>query len=92
MIAWIYILTNKPKGTLYIGVTSDIERRIAEHRQGLISGFSKKHNLHKLVYMEEYPTIEEAIAREKQLKHWNRPWKIELIEKINPAWQDILTA
>lgn len=84
---WVYILTNKPRGLLYIGVTADITRRVWQHRNGLGSIFARKYGLDRLVRVEAYPTIEEAIAREKQLKNWHRQWKIELIETDNPAWE-----
>lgn len=86
----VYILTNKPNGTLYIGVTGDFTRRMTEHRQGLIKGFTEKYNLKKLVYFEKFANVNEAIAREKQLKHFLRQWKIDLIEKQNPEWRDLL--
>ena len=84
---WIYILTNKPRGVLYIGVTADITRRIWQHRNGLGSAFVRKYGLDKRVRAEPFPTIEEAIAREKQLKNWRRQWKIELVESDNAAWE-----
>lgn len=90
MPLYVYILTNKPKGILYIGVTNDIARRIHEHKEKLIEGFSKKYKLNKLVYAEEYQTPQDAIAREKQLKNWHRDWKINLIESINPQWNELL--
>ncbi|MFM9873153.1 MAG: GIY-YIG nuclease family protein [Fimbriimonadaceae bacterium] len=86
---FVYILSNKRNGTLYIGVTSDLNRRIAEHKAKFIKGFSKTHQLTKLIYYEEFPTIEEAILREKQLKKWSRVWKIRLIEQANPSWEDL---
>ena len=86
---YVYILTNKPNGTLYIGVTNDLARRIYEHRNKLINGFTKKYNLKKLIYFEVFDRIEDAILREKRLKKWNRQWKIELIEKTNPNWIDL---
>lgn len=86
---WVYILTNKPRGVLYIGVTADITRRIWQHRNGLGSAFVRKYGLDRLVRAESYPTIEEAIAREKQLKNWTRQWKIELVESDNPGWEPI---
>ena len=82
-------MTNKPNGILYIGVTNDLARRIYEHRNGLIDGFTKKYNLKMLVHLEVFNMIEDAILREKRLKKWNRQWKIELIEKINPNWIDL---
>jgi len=84
-----YIITNKPQGTLYIGVTSNLIKRIYEHKHGICEGFSKKYNLDKLVYFETFENIKEAITREKQLKNWHREWKINLIEKDNPEWKDL---
>jgi putative endonuclease len=86
---YIYILTNKKDGILYIGVTNNLERRIYEHKQGIVEGFSKKYNLKKLVYFEETKDVKSAIAREKCLKKWNREWKLKLIEKKNPNWKDL---
>ncbi|MFA4994849.1 MAG: GIY-YIG nuclease family protein [Bdellovibrionales bacterium] len=86
---WVYIVTDKPFGTLYTGVTNDIVRRAQEHRDGLIEGFSKKYGLKTLVYCEEYPTATEAIQREKQIKKWNREWKIHRIKQLNPTWKDL---
>ncbi len=83
MSYYIYILCSKKNGTLYIGVTNNIERRIFEHKEKLASGFTKKYQITKLVYLEEYQDINEAIAREKALKKWNRCWKINLIESVN---------
>lgn len=80
----VYILASKKKGTIYIGVTSNIRRRIYEHKKDLIDGFTKKYKVHSLVHYESYEYINDALIREKQLKHWNRNWKIELIEKENP--------
>jgi putative endonuclease len=74
---------------LYIGVTSDLIRRIHEHRTGVVEGFTKKYGVHRLVYFEDTDSVEAAITREKQLKKWNRAWKIELIEKTNPDWSDL---
>lgn len=86
---YIYILTNKRNGTLYIGVTSDLARRIDEHKTHAVDGFTKKYDLDQLVWYETHDSIEEAIAREKQLKKWNRNWKLALIEKDNPEWNDL---
>jgi putative endonuclease len=86
---YVYILTNKLSGVLYIGVTNDLIRRISEHREGLIGGFTQKYKTKRLVYFEEFEYIDKAIEREKQLKHWDRKWKIELIEAVNPEWQDL---
>ncbi|MBU1026534.1 MAG: GIY-YIG nuclease family protein [Candidatus Margulisbacteria bacterium] len=86
---YIYILASKRNGTLYIGVTNNLERRIYEHKNGLIKGFTKKYNVNQLVYFEEYTDVKEALIREKRLKKWNRSWKIDLIEKSNPEWKDL---
>jgi putative endonuclease len=86
---WVYIMTNKPRGTLYVGVTSDIARRAFEHREGTAEGFTKRHGLKRLVFAERHETIEEAITREKQLKNWQRAWKIDLIVAVNPNWDDL---
>jgi len=86
---FVYILTNQSRGTLYVGVTNDLERRLAEHREGLNSGFTKKYGLDVLVYFEETSDIEAAILREKQLKNWRRQWKINLIETTNSEWKDL---
>ena len=85
----VYVLANIPKGTLYIGVTSDLIQRIWQHKSGLVEGFSKRYNLHTLVWYELHETMESAIVREKAVKKWNRAWKIELIEKTNPNWTDL---
>jgi putative endonuclease len=86
---YIYILASKKNGTLYIGVTSDLTRRIYEHKNDFAQGFTKKHSIHDLVYFEVTESIESAIEREKRLKKWNRTWKINLIEKSNPDWNDL---
>ncbi len=88
MSFYVYIITNKPKGILYIGVTNNLARRIYEHKNKMVKGFSKRYNLDYLVYAEEYQTAYDAITREKQLKNWHRDWKIGLIESINPQWKD----
>ncbi|HET9679324.1 MAG TPA: GIY-YIG nuclease family protein [Gammaproteobacteria bacterium] len=85
----VYILANKPKGTLYIGVTSDLVKRIWAHKQNLVDGFTKKYQIHDLVYFEQCEEMLNAIQREKQLKKWNRAWKIRLIEEKNPEWEDL---
>ena len=85
----VYILTNKKNGVLYIGVTNNLERRILEHKSRHIEGFTKKYHTDKLVHYETGSDIHEAIRREKQLKKWKRQWKIELIEKENPEWNDL---
>lgn len=84
-----YLITNKKEGTLYIGVTNDLERRMYEHKNKLVEGFTSKYNLNKLMYFEQFKYVDNAIKREKQLKNWNRQWKIELIEKDNPNWNDL---
>ncbi|GGE32167.1 hypothetical protein GCM10010832_10580 [Psychroflexus planctonicus] len=82
-------MTNKPKGVLYIGVTGGIDDRIERHKAGKGSKFTKKYNLDKVVYIEEFQYVNDAIAREKQLKRWHRQWKINLIEQDNPKWDDL---
>jgi putative endonuclease len=86
---YIYILASQKNGTLYIGVTGDFAKRVYEHKNNLIKGFTKKYSVHNLVYYEEYGEINEAITREKRIKKWNRQWKIKLIEKLNPDWKDL---
>src|SRR3989344_9432491 len=86
---FVYILASKRNGTLYVGITGDLLRRIQEHKQKEVEGFTKKYGVDKLVYLEETSDIEGAIIREKQLKKWNRKWKLELIEKGNPDWKDL---
>ena len=85
----VYILARTLGGTLYVGVTNDLIRRVYEHRMGLADGFTKKYRVHRLVYFEPYGDIELAIQREKRLKKWNRAWKIQLIEENNPNWVDM---
>lgn len=89
MGGWVYIMTNEPHGTLYIGVTSDLASRVTAHREGRGSEFCRKHGLTRLVYVEPYPMIEEAIAREKAMKRWKRQWKLKLIRQDNPEWNDL---
>ena len=86
---FIYILASKKNGTLYIGVTSDILKRVYEHKNNLVEGFTAKYNVHMLVYYEVYEDVTAAITREKQLKKWRRAWKTGLIERENPAWMDL---
>jgi putative endonuclease len=88
---YVYILTNKSRNTFYVGVTNNIERRVNEHCMGLVSSFTKKYKLWFLVYSEEYNNINDAIAREKQLKEWKRIWKLELIRKTNPGLKTLYT-
>jgi putative endonuclease len=90
-IPCVYILTNKRNGTLYVGVTSDLSRRIWEHKEKTIDGFTKKYGLDKLVFFEDHGTMYDAISREKTLKRWRRQWKLKLIESINPEWKDLYT-
>jgi putative endonuclease len=89
MPGYVYIITNKPKGVLYIGVTNDIARRVFEHRSGEVKGFTQHYNLHRLVWFEYHDEIATAIGHEKRLKEWKRDWKIDLIEKANPDWVDL---
>lgn len=86
---YVYILTNKRNGTLYVGVTNNIQRRVTEHKTKVNEGFTKRYNITQLVYVETYHSITEAITREKRIKKWNRSWKIKLIEKENPKWLDL---
>jgi putative endonuclease len=86
---FVYILASKKYGTMYIGVTSDLVKRIYEHKNNLVEGFTQKYSVHTLIYFEETSDIQAAISREKQLKKWNRKWKVELIEKTNPNWSDL---
>jgi putative endonuclease len=85
----VYILTSQRNGTLYIGVTSNLQKRIWEHKNNLIEGFTKKYGVHQLVYYELHQDMMSAITREKQMKKWNRAWKVELIERQNPEWKDL---
>jgi putative endonuclease len=85
----VYILASKKNGTLYIGVTSDLMKRVWEHKNDLVEGFTKEYGVHRLVYFEMIEDMASAIQREKQMKKWNRDWKIELIEKDNPEWADL---
>jgi putative endonuclease len=88
----VYIMTNKKEGTLYIGVTSNLVKRVWEHKNNFIKGFTEKYNMHNLVYFEMHQDMLSAITREKQLKKWNRAWKIELIEKFNAGWKDLYSS
>jgi putative endonuclease len=85
----VYILASRRNGTLYTGVTSDLLKRIWEHRSGLAEGFTKRYGVHRLVYFEIHDYLTEAIRREKQIKKWRRAWKIDLIERTNPQWHDL---
>ena len=86
---YVYVLTNRTNRVLYIGVTNNLERRIFEHKNKLVEGFTKKYNLDKLIYYEVTNDIETALEREKQLKNWHRDWKINLIKSFNPMWNDL---
>lgn len=85
----IYILTSRRNGTLYVGVTSDLGRRVFEHRFGAVPGFTRSYGVHRLVFAEFHDTMMDAIAREKRIKKWRRAWKLDLIERCNPQWQDL---
>ena len=85
----VYIMANKPNGTLYIGVTSDLVQRVWQHKSDLVPGFTKRYGAHTLVWYEGHETMESAITREKRLKEWKRAWKVELIEQGNPSWRDL---
>jgi len=86
---FVYILASKRNGTLYTGVTNNLLKRLHQHKEGIIEGFTQKYNVHILVYFEVFRDIRDAINREKRIKKWNRQWKIELIEKSNPNWEDL---
>jgi putative endonuclease len=88
---YVYILTNRPNGILYVGVTNDLLRRVGEHREGLVSGFTKRYGLKCLVYFESYDDIRLAIQREHNMKHWPRAWKVRLILASNSAWNDLFS-
>jgi putative endonuclease len=89
MAFWVYILASKRNGTLYVGVTNDLVRRVYEHREGLVDGFSKTHKVKMLIYYESHYRALEAIQREKNIKHWPRAWKVDLVRKMNPEWRDL---
>lgn len=89
---YVYILASKRNGTLYIGVTNDLVRRVCEHKQKTVEGFTKRYNVNILVYYEIFKDIRQAITREKRLKAWKREWKIRLIEEQNPEWKDLFFA
>jgi len=88
-VGYVYMLASKPYGTLYIGVTNSIDRRIHEHREGKGSRFTKRYGVMRLVWFEEWPTLPEAIQRETSLKRWKRDWKIDLVNRTNPEWRDL---
>jgi putative endonuclease len=89
MSCWVYILASGPGGTLYVGVTNNLIRRVFEHRNGMVPGFTKRYGVKRLVYFEEHATAPLAIQREKNIKHWRREWKIDLIVSVNPDWRDL---
>jgi putative endonuclease len=89
MSYFVYILASRYRGTLYVGVTRDLSRRMSEHRGGFVPGFTKTYKTHKLVYFEGYASVLEARARERALKRWRREWKFKLIEDANPTWRDL---
>jgi putative endonuclease len=86
---WVYFMTNRRDGVLYVGVTGNLSRRAHEHREGLVDGFTKSHGLKRLVYAERFDDIRSAIQRETTIKHWPRPWKVRLIHGANPEWDDL---
>jgi putative endonuclease len=86
---WVYILTNRPNGTLYTGVTRDLARRVWQHREGLSPGFTRRYGLRRLIWCEHHDTITGAIQRERTMKHWPRAWKVRLILAMNPDWDDL---
>ena len=86
---YVYILTNKPRSTLYVGVTNDLVRRVYQHREGTVPGFTKRYGLKQLVHFERYDDPTRAIQREKNIKHWSRAWKLDLVNSSNPQWRDL---
>jgi putative endonuclease len=88
---FVYILTNNPRSTLYVGATNNLVRRVYEHREGLVAGFTKRYGLKQLVYFEKYDDPRLAIQREKNIKHWSRVWKLQLVNAANPQWRDLYT-
>ena len=86
----VYMLASRRNGTLYLGVTSDLLKRVHEHKSGAVRGFTRQYGVHHLVWFEQHATMESAIAREKEVKKWRRKWKLDLIEKANPYWRDLL--
>ncbi|MGO4870508.1 MAG: GIY-YIG nuclease family protein [Roseiarcus sp.] len=89
---YVYIMSNKRQGTLYVGVTSNLSRRAWEHREGVVDGFTKRYGLKRLVHYEFYDDIRNALQREKNLKHWPRLWKLALVQDSNPEWADLYEA
>jgi putative endonuclease len=86
---YVYILTNQRYGTLYVGITNDLIRRVWEHKNNVVKGFTHEHGLHRLVWYEVHATAYEAITREKRIKKWHRDWKVNLIQEANPGWDDL---
>ena len=86
---YVYLLANKPRGTLYVGVTNDLLRRTFQHREGTAAGFTKRYGVMQLVYFERYDSAHAAIQREKNIKHWSRAWKLDLVSQSNPQWRDL---
>jgi putative endonuclease len=86
---YVYIMASHKNGTTYIGMTNNLQRRVFEHREKVLDGYTKQNRVIRLVYYEEYADVRDAITREKRMKKWNRPWKIELVEKGNPEWRDL---
>ncbi len=86
---YVYILASKRNGTIYIGLTNDLERRILQHKNKTFKGFTEKYDVHLLVYFEDFESYQEAYSRERQMKKWKREWKLNLIEKDNPSWKDL---
>ena len=89
MASYVYILASRRNGTLYIGCTTDLAKRVYEHREGLVRGFTRQYGVKRLVYFETYDDVSDAIVRERRLKEWHRAWKIRLIEMDNPCWDDL---
>src|SRR5262245_7511306 len=86
---WVYILASRRNGTLYTGVTGKLARRVYEHREGIVPGFTRRYGVKLLVWYGQYPTAYEAISAEKRIKRWRRRWKLDLIERMNPRWEDL---
>jgi len=92
MSFWVYMLASRRNGTLYVGMTDDLARRVLQHKSGIVGGFTKKYGVNSLVWYEEHESREAALQRERQMKKWNRAWKIEKIEAVNPSWIDLSEA
>jgi putative endonuclease len=86
---YVYVMSNRPNGTLYVGVTADVLRRVYEHRVGTVAGFTQRYGLKRLVYFERHEEIVSALQREKAIKGWRRAWKVRLIQQFNPGWEDL---